>query len=248
MISLIPEACLKNSLYQEFFSGKGSLQIECIDLKNPIGEIFEFYEKKGKLFLKADNEKTLNLALSFLGRLKPEEALGYLGKWHPRFPVRAITLLETPERWGFNASGLTIEFSKAKEKFNRDKTLLDLTIEEMEASEAQVFYTDEASIFLELDFVPGKRWLSFHSEAIWELLMHAPPMGTPLLPKIKLEEVKEKLPKIFNRMVRHPFKGIIIETDKTPEQGSEGEKALLAAGFGSYLGVPHELWFPNVSV
>lgn len=223
--------------------------LECSHRAKTQGEAWEFYEKKGKLYLSADNDRTLSYALSFLGRLKPHEAIGFLGAWKPKFPVRALYFseevlcpLEKTLSWGFNTAELSVEFSKAKEVSSRDKTLLEITIQELENSTAEVFYSDEPSTFLDLDFVPGERMLSFSDEAIWELLLHSPPLGTPLLPMVKLEEIKERLPLLLNRMARHPFKGIIVEAPFLPEAGSQEEKALLSAGFGCYLGVPHELF------
>lgn len=153
--------------------------------------------------------------------------------------------------WGFNAvigsetlphlKTLSFERSHAQHTPSRDKTLEDLIVEELEGSLAAVFYSDEATTFCELDLVPGERMLSFSDEAVWDTLLKSPSFGTPLLPMVKLSDVTKRLPLLLNRMTRHPFQGLIVEVESLPEPGSDEDKALAAAGFALYLGLPIEI-------
>lgn len=250
---MTPLTNLKDALYQVFFSGKGSLALDLINLGNSKGEAWEFYEKKGKLYLKGDNDKALIYALSFLSRFPPKEALCYLGKWNLTYPIRALLIKNEPEldqaaieqilKMGFNTvvgqykelyglNTLSYYVSKAKQESHRDKTLLDRTLEEVKAATADLFFTDEPATFLEIDFVPGKRILSFSSETLWDKLMIEPSFGTPLLPKITPSQDLRKLVYTLDRMSRHPFLGFVVEVEALPEPGSEEEKSLMNLTFG----------------
>jgi hypothetical protein len=255
--SLTPQTSLKNALYQEFFTSKGSLAIEEPILENLKGESWELYEKRGRLYLKGDSEAALAQALALLSRFSPEQAYGLKGKWHPKWPIRALytrdkRVAEKALKWGFNAilgseappplRALSFDRSHAQQNISRDKTLQDLMVDELQASSAQVFYTDEPTSFHELDLVPGERILSFSDESVWKVLNESPPFGTPLLPMIKLSDVQERLPLILNRMARHPFQGLIVDVESFPEPGSDDDKTLAAAGFALYLGLPVEMF------
>lgn len=150
---------LCDSLYQEFFTGKGtlSLDLEVVDQKisGHCSEEWELYDKKGKLTLKTDSYLALVYALSFLGNLPPQQALSYLGKQSPRFKVRALYLDEkvvlteesiaTILKLGYNTlvgdyrpsqpieglKFLPILRSKADAVASRNDTLQDLVVKEL---------------------------------------------------------------------------------------------------------------------
>lgn len=272
-------ASLSKLLYQESFTSKGSLLFEVISSVKGEGESWELFEKKGKLFLRGESEKALVYALSFLKNLSPETALTFVRRVQPRFPTRALMLEETLTldqetvkrilTLGFNTivgdyapvEGLSIlPFTRLPSNLMipRDKTLLDVQVEELKKAEDKkvpfIFFSDEITAFEELNYQATCAFLSFKEKEVWDYLAQTSPFGTPLLPVIKCSSklqlpllLQNELSFCLSQMQRHPYAGLIIQATRLPEKGSFEEANLFVAGFSQMVDLDPRLltkyWF-----
>lgn len=216
------------SLYQEFFTGKGSLSLELSCLEKREGECWELFEKKGKLHVRGESEKALIYALSFLKNISPLEIPAYIGKHAPCFPYRVLHVQEKIAdyshilQWGFNAligekeADIPLKFFKlhqaeAFKNRSRHELLKDLLVQELKEVESH----DPECIFLtqkelkELNFETAHAILAFEGESNWDELKKSAPFGAKLMPYIRPEEVEKSL----MRMKRHPFIGTIVRAE-----------------------------------
>lgn len=202
------------------------LELSC--LENEGDESWELYEKKGRLHLVGGSERGLIYALTYLSQIPPREVRAYLGRHTPRFPYRVlhpqekIGDLSQVLRWGFNAligdyppnpyvKVFPFHKAKATDDPSRHELLKDLLLKELKQVEKLykecIFLTPGA--LQELNFEASHAILAFEEEAVWDELKIAPPLGTPLMPYLKLEALERAL----SRMNRHPFVGIILQTE-----------------------------------
>ena len=237
---------LRESLYQDFFTGKGSLALELHPPSHLEGEAWELFEKKGKLHLKGDSEKALIYALSFLRRIPPLEAVRFLGKHAPRFPLRALHVTQKKDlhiadilTLGYNTlvgntllphlNHFPLHFSQAHATPSRDALLKDLLIEELKEVEGRhpqfIFFISNHPGLVELNFEASHAILAFEGEAPWQELRSSPPFWARLMPYLR----DGSLPSLLPRMERHPFAGAIIES------ADLSEPHLWTSGFAQFL-------------
>lgn len=206
-------------------------------------------------------------ALSYLGRHQPKYALRalYIKNFSSPLSDKDISNILG---YGFNAlvgeypgQSTLKTFSLVKSEVEpllvKGETLLDHELKNLHLSESNnsnlIYYSDNPLSFEELNFHAVKAKLSFSNEKIWDLLGSVFPFGTPLLPYIKLPAknlpllAQNDLSSVLNKMVRHPFAGMVVEVDSLPKEGSFAEANLFVAGFSQFLNTDPKIltkyWF-----
>lgn len=239
--------------------------LECFAPEKGEGEGWELYEKKGVLHLRGESELGLIYGLSFLGKMPPKEALTYMGRHTPRFPVRALAVaqknhfseeeLQQVLEMGYNTliletaleddeltqpylKVLPLHRSQAKNHPSRHELLKDLLVKELKAAEKQY----HKLIFL-ISNVKGLAELNFEStHAILAFEgeasweeLKAAPPFGTYLMPYLSDQTLTSFRATLSRMTRHPFAGLVIEIPDLPERRSPQEKSLHQIGFGQFL-------------